>query len=153
MNAICVLHPNKHNVSGIIKFTKKTQNKKVKIEYNITGLSDGEHGFHVHEHGNLTDNCTSAYAHFNPFKKNHGGKNSKERHVGDLGNIYSKHNLAKGVLYDSVISLDPKSISSIIGRSIVIHQDRDDLGKKGDKESVKTGNAGARLACGVIGIC
>jgi Cu-Zn family superoxide dismutase len=152
LSAVCVLHNNKNNVSGTIKFSQKYGKKGVKVIYEIFGLSDGEHGFHVHECGDLTSGCTSACAHFNPFNKNHGGRNSKERHVGDLGNIISKNKVAKGSFTDKLISLNYKSKCCIIGRAIVVHEDRDDLGKGGDEESLKTGNAGKRLACGIIGI-
>ena len=149
--AICVLAADKSNVTGIVRFIQ--YNNKVKVNYEIKGLSDGLHGFHVHEYGDLTDGCTSSCAHFNPFNTHHGGRNSKIRHVGDLGNIRSKNKLAKGYFFDKIISLDPKNICSIIGRCIVVHEDEDDLGKGGNEESLKTGNAGKRLACGVIGIC
>ena len=149
---ICVLHENNNNVYGTIKFSQSKKSKRVKVTYHITGLSDGLHGFHVHEYGDLTDGCGSSCAHFNPTNKLHGGRKSKIRHVGDLGNILSKNKVAKGFFYDNIISLNPKSKFSIIGRCIVVHEEEDDLGKGGDKESTITGNAGKRLACGVIGI-
>ena len=151
IKCICVFH-NIGKVSGVIKFSQKTHSKKVKVEYEINGLSDGEHGFHIHECGDLTSGCSSACAHFNPFNKNHGGKYSKERHVGDLGNIVSRNNIAKGYFYDKLISLKHNSKCCIIGRAVVVHQDKDDLGKGGDAESLKTGNAGKRVGCGVIGL-
>ena len=148
--AVCVL--NNKKIKGIVKFEQKKKNSKVKISYNIKGLKDGLHGFHIHEYGDLTDECTSCCSHFNPLNKNHGGPNDKERHVGDLGNIISKNGFAKKTFYDNLISLQNNSICNIIGRSIVIHKDKDDLGKGGGRESLKTGNAGKRIACGVIGI-
>jgi superoxide dismutase, Cu-Zn family len=148
--AICVLAPNKNNVKGIIKF--KTFSNKVKVMYEIYGLKDGEHGFHVHECGDLTDGCSSACAHFNPGNTVHGGRKSKVRHVGDLGNIKSKNGVSKGFFYDNIISLDYKHKNCILGRAVVVHKDVDDLGKGGDQESLITGNAGKRVACGVIGI-
>ncbi len=151
LQAICVLHDNKHNIKGHIHFVQYP--KKVKIIYNINGLEDGKHGFHVHEYGDLTDGCTSSCSHFNPYNKKHGGPKSKERHVGDLGNLTSKNNICKGSFFDHLISLNSKHICSIIGRAIVIHKDEDDLGKGNNEESLKTGNAGERLACGVIGLC
>ena len=153
LRAICVLHPNKHNITGIIKFSQNIRTNKVRVDYNVTGLSDGKHGFHIHEYGNLTDGCSSACAHFNPHNEVHGGRKSKKRHVGDLGNISSTQSMSKGFFYDHMISLDTTNECSIIGRAIIIHKDPDDLGKGDNDESLKTGNAGKRLACGVIGIC
>jgi Cu-Zn family superoxide dismutase len=92
----------------------------------------------------------SACAHFNPTNKKHGCPGNKERHVGDLGNIQAdKNGSAKYIFYDNVIRLSGKN--SIIGRSIIIHADEDDCGTGGNEESLKTGNAGKRIACAVIG--
>jgi len=150
--AICVFHDNKTNVSGIIKFTQRKNSKNVKIEYEIKGLKNGKHGFHIHEYGDLTDGCISSCSHFNPYNTNHGGRHSKERHVGDLGNITTKNGVTTGKFYDDYISLNPKKKCCIIGRCVVVHDKEDDLGQGGDEESLKTGNAGKRLACGVIGL-
>lgn len=149
---VCVLHNNENNISGTIILTQQSQSSKVKINYDIKNLNDGHHGFHIHEYGDLTQGCTSACSHFNPFNNTHGGRGSKNRHVGDLGNITSKSGIAKGVMYDSIISLSLSHDCCVVGRCIVIHENRDDLGKGKNKESLITGNAGARLACGVIGI-
>lgn len=158
---ICVLTNTSSNISGHIEFTQK-DNEDVNIKVNISGLTPGKHGFHIHEAGDLTDSCTSACKHFNPSNKKHGGPNSKERHIGDLGNIKAnKQGKCKTTFSDSKIKLKGKY--SIIGRSVVIHDLEDDLGeggidkegniidKKIHQESLKTGNAGKRIACGVIG--
>ncbi len=147
--AVAVMAPNDNGVDGVVRF--RDTGKGVEIKYNITGLSDGEHGFHIHEYGDLTDGCESACAHFNPYGKTHGGLDSKVRHEGDLGNITSRDGRAKGTLMAKTLSLNPKSPTFIVGRMIIVHADRDDLGLGGDEESLKTGNAGKRLACGVIG--
>ena len=70
----------------------------------------------------------------------------------ELGNVTTKNGVTKGKFYDNYISLNPKSKCCIIGRCVVVHDKEDDLGQGGDKESLKTGNAGKRLACGVIGL-
>jgi len=77
-----------------------------------------------------------------------GGKG--ERHAGDLGNVSAEGGVAKIDITDSFISLTGEN--SILGRTMVIHADQDDLGKGGHELSKSTGNAGARSACGVIGI-
>ena len=158
---ICVLTNTSSNISGHIEFTQKDK-EDVIIKVNISGLKPGKHGFHIHEAGDLTDSCTSACKHFNPSNKKHGGPDSKERHVGDLGNIKAnKQGNCKTTFTDSKIKLKGKY--SIIGRSVVIHDLEDDFGeggidkdgnivdKKIHQESLKTGNAGKRIACGVIG--
>ena len=151
---IAVLHQNPYKISGEVHFIPTNRNH-MKIDYEIKGLKDGKHGFHIHEYGDLTDGCTSACAHYNPYNKKHGCACSKERHLGDLGNIESKKKLAKGSLVVPNLSLTQKH--SIVGRMIIVHEDEDDCGqysgksKKKAAESKKTGNAGKRLACGVIG--
>ena len=139
-------------VHGVVKMTEDLENNQVKVELNIVGLSPNSlHGFHVHEAGDLSDKCTSMCAHFNPFNKTHGGPNSKVRHVGDLGNIKTNaKGEAKYSFCDSVIKLRGTK-SNIIGRGLIIHEDEDDCGKGGNAESLKTGNAGKRIACSVIG--
>ena len=127
--AVAVLAPNDNGVSGTVQFQQTA--KGVEIHYDITGLTDGEHGFHIHEYGDLTDGCESACAHFNPFNTTHGGLDSEVRHEGDLGNIVSKNGKSKGELLARTLSLDYKSKTCIVGRMIIVHADRDDLGLGG----------------------
>jgi len=148
--AVSVLAHNNNGIKGTILFTETSMG--LKIDYDIEGLSDGKHGFHIHEYGDLTDGCESACSHFNPFNKSHGGLNSIERHAGDLGNIVSKNKKSKGTILDKLLSLDFNKKTCIIGRMIIVHKDEDDLGLGGNAESLKTGNAGKRVACGVIGL-
>ena len=153
VKGISILHHNKNNIEGIIIF-EELDEERVKVKYDVKGLTDGKHGFHIHEYGDLSDGCMSACSHFNPFNKNHGGLKSKERHSGDLGNIVSKNKISKGELIAGGLSLSRKK-TNILGRMIIIHDKEDDLGKGvGElrEESLKTGNAGSRVACGVIGI-
>ena len=142
------------NISGYVKFTEQEQeqDKTVRIDVNLSGLKPNSlHGFHVHEAGDLTDKCTSMCAHFNPFNKTHGGPESKHRHVGDLGNLQAnKKGDAKYYYHDHLIKLRG-SKCNIIGRGLIIHEDEDDCGHGDNDESLKTGNAGKRIACAVIG--
>ncbi|KAL3993815.1 Superoxide dismutase [Cu-Zn] [Acanthocheilonema viteae] len=151
-NAIAVLRGN--TVSGVIRFKQDKEGSPTIINGEIKGLTPGLHGFHIHQYGDTTNGCISAGPHFNPHNKTHGGPTDEIRHVGDLGNIVAG---ADGTAH---IDISDKQVqllgpNSIIGRSIVVHADEDDLGKGvGDKknESLKTGNAGARVACGIVAI-
>jgi len=118
----------------------------------IGGLAVGKHGFHVHKNGNLTNGCKDAGGHFNPFEATHGAPSDAVRHVGDLGNIETMEGEDATMvrIFDSRISLNSGSTSFIGGRAIVIHGGEDDLGRGGNEGSLKTGNAGPRLACGII---
>ncbi len=150
IQAVSVLVSKDNAVNGTIVFIETANG--LKITYDINGLSDGKHGFHIHECGDLTDGCKSACAHFNPYNKKHGDIDSQERHAGDLGNIISKGGKCKGGIIASILSLKFTHRACIIGRMVILHEDEDDLGLGGDDESLITGNAGARVACGVIGI-
>jgi Cu-Zn family superoxide dismutase len=87
----------------------------------------------------------------NPHNKTHGAPSDSERHVGDLGNFKTDgQGNSEGSVTDKFIKLiGPESV---LGRTVVVHAGTDDLGKGEGEESKKTGNAGARPACGVIGI-
>jgi Cu-Zn family superoxide dismutase len=117
------------------------------IKGTITGLAPGKHGFHIHEYGDMSDGCKSMGGHYNPDGVDHG--DLKKGHIGDLENITADEN---GIAEFSIVAprVDLIGERSVIGRGIVVHEDEDDLGKGGDAESLKTGNAGERLACGVI---
>lgn len=113
------------------------------------------HGFHVHEFGDRTAGCGSMGAHFGSGP--HGSRHGRVRHAGDLGNLRSDvDGRVRTTIRLSVrrhkLSVDPRSRHSIIGRGIVLHAHYDDEGRGGDAESRRTGNAGARMACGVIGL-
>ena len=161
MNAICVFTNNVNkNTSGYVEF--KETNRGLQIKILISGISPGKHGFHIHEYGDLMEGCSSLCSHFNPTNLLHGGRNSTERHLGDLGNIIadSKGNVNM-TIYEKFLKINGKF--GIIGRSVVVHADEDDLGLGGldkngniidekiNQESKNTGNAGKRIACGVIG--
>ncbi|XP_077976877.1 superoxide dismutase [Cu-Zn]-like [Glandiceps talaboti] len=150
IKAVCVLKGEK--VGGVINFEQEGVGAPVKVTGTVEPLDAGLHGFHIHEFGDNTNGCISAGSHFNPHGRTHGGPEDEpeKRHVGDLGNIEAADGKSNVNITDSMISLTGEH--SIIGRSLVVHDKRDDLGKGGDEESLKTGNAGPRLACGVIGI-
>lgn len=151
VNAVAVLR-GEAGVSGVVNFTQAKEEEPTKISWKISGNdANAQRGFHIHQFGDNTNGCTSAGPHFNPFGKTHGAPGDEVRHVGDLGNISTDANgLAEGSTTDKLIKLIGPN--SILGRTVVVHSGTDDLGKGENAESKKTGNAGTRPACGVIGI-
>lgn len=142
----------KTGIEGTVMFSENVKDDNVQIKLDLKGLPpNSKLGFHIHEAGDLTDGCKSACAHFNPYKKNHGGLKDDVRHVGDLGNI-TTDNQGKCSMkfHDGMIKLSGET-QNIIGRSIVIHEKEDDLGLGNNLESLKTGNSGSRIVCSVIG--
>jgi len=143
-HAVAVLHPTQGSaVSGRVTFTSVLGGVKVVAE--VTGLTPGKHGFHIHEFGDCrAADAASAGGHFNPAGKAHGTPSGHERHAGDLGNIEADPaGNARLEWVDPLITLGGPH--SIIGRSVILHANEDDL------TTQPTGNAGARVACGVIG--
>lgn len=145
LKAIAVLSPTQNSkVTGIVTFTKVPEG--IKVVADIKGLTPGSHGFHIHQFGDCSaPNADSAGGHYNPMGKPHGAPHMGERHMGDLGNIVADAsgtaNLQKT---DSVLSVT--GVNSIVGHAVIVHEKADDF------KTQPTGDAGGRLACGVIGI-
>lgn len=136
--------PSMQNVTGTLTFTE-LPGEKIQVVGELRGLTPNtEHGFHIHEKGDLSaPDLMSAGAHFNPENKKHGGMHGDQRHVGDLGNIRSD---AQGVARVDV-TMENASLSgknAIANRSILVHAKPDDL------KTDPSGNSGGRVAGGVI---
>ena len=145
--AVCVLMPvGDSGVSGTLYF-ERVDASEVKITGEVKGLEPGKHGFHVHQFGDATDmkEGKSAGSHMDVGAGSpHGKPSEAERHTGDLGNITANADgVAKVDMTDEVISLNGGH--SILGRGLVVHVKPDDFGQP-------TGNAGGRVALGVIGV-
>ena len=143
--AVAVLSPTDgNNVSGIVTFNKVDGG--VKVVAHIEGLTPGKHGFHIHEYGDCgSPDATSAGGHFNPGGNRHGAPEDNNRHAGDIGNITADSSGAAHLEWiDPDMTMDGPN--SIIGRGVIVHVNEDDL------KTQPTGNAGARVACGVIGV-
>ena len=142
--AVAVLHPaSGSEVQGVVTFTQVADG--VRVVADVTGLTPGPHGFHIHQFGDCTAaDGTSAGGHFNPTGHAHGGPDAAERHVGDLGNLVAAEN--GKAHYDRVDTrLELTGAHAIVGAGVIVHEKVDDL------TTQPTGAAGARIACGVIG--
>nr|GME01795.1 superoxide dismutase [Cu-Zn], chloroplastic [Ipomoea batatas] len=138
------------NVEGVVTLTEDADGPTT-VKVRITGLTPGPHGFHLHEFGDTTNGCISTGPHFNPNGLTHGAPEDEVRHAGDLGNIVANaEGVAEATIVDSQIPLSGPN--SVVGRALVVHELEDDLGKGGHELSLSTGNAGGRLACGVVGL-
>ncbi len=144
--AICVLtptHKSGGHVQGTVTFTQKDDG--IEITGEITGLTPGKHGFHIPEFGDMSSaDGMATGGHFNPGGHKHGGPEDTDRHAGDFGNIEA------GADGKATIKMTDKAISlsgpnSILGRALIVHAKQDDL------KSQPSGNAGDRIAQGVIG--
>lgn len=145
VSAQAALSPTKgSSVTGVVSFTPVKDG--VKIVADITGLAPGEHGFHIHEFGDCSaPDAASAGGHFNPEHKAHGAPDAPEHHVGDLGNVTAD---ASGKVHYELIDkkLAFTGKDSILGRGVIVHANPDDL------HSQPVGNAGGRVACGIVGV-
>lgn len=131
------------SVSGTIELVEVAGG--VTLTAKLAGLTPGEHGFHIHEKGDCSaPDATSAGGHWNPEKHAHGAPDAAEHHMGDAGNLTAG---ADGTV-DQTITLHGASLGdgedSAIGKGFIIHEKVDDF------TTQPTGNAGARVGCGVI---
>jgi len=138
---VAVIRPlGDQKISGTVRFQKIPDGVKV-IAY-IEGLeANSKHGFHLHEFGDISaQGAMSAGEHYNPDNQPHGMPDSPKKHAGDFGNRDGK---ATAELTVKNISLAGKN--PILGRALIIHSKEDDF-------SQPSGNAGERIAAGIVGI-
>ena len=132
------------DVGGVVMFTQQTGSDSIEVTVRLAGLPAGKHGFHIHEVGDCSAaDASSAGGHFNPEGTAHGAPASEQHHVGDLGNLEARENQT----LETSLTFEHLSFTgehSILGRAVVVHAGEDDL------QSQPSGNAGARIACGVI---
>lgn len=131
-------------VEGVVHFMAKGESLTVHAK--LSGLTPGDHGFHVHETGDCSaPDAKSAGGHFNPGHVDHGAPTDEAHHGGDLGNIKADDSgVAEVTMTIGSLSLDPKADNSVIGKAVIVHGGADDL------KSQPSGAAGPRVACGVV---
>ena len=142
-HALARLEPTQGNTArGTVRFSSAAEGVRVTAEF--TGLTPGEHGFHIHEHGDCSaPDAGSAGGHFDPTNQPHAGRDAEARHVGDLGNLTADSSgRAQLNYFDPKLTLTGRN--GVVGRSVVVHARRDDL------KSQLSGDSGARVACGTI---
>ncbi|XP_008546076.1 copper chaperone for superoxide dismutase [Microplitis demolitor] len=133
-------------IQGVVRFIE-TQ-KGCIVDGTIDGLDPGDHGLHIHECGDISNGCESVGQHFNPYNCSHGGLEDdiSNRHMGDLGNITA--DTAGRALFR--FQNNDLKVTDIIGRSLVVTENADDLGRGQNSNSKIDGNSGLKIACGII---
>ena len=132
---------------GVVRLTQ-LDSETCLVEGTLDGLSPGLHGLAIHETGDTSEGCASLGGHYNPRGVRHGSPDNREteRHAGDLGNITADQTgRARIRLVDKVLK-----VWDVIGRSVVVSANMDDLGLGQTEASLANGNCGPGLACGVI---
>lgn len=143
--AVAVLHPTQGNkAQGVVTFAKEEGG--VRVVAKLTNVPKGVHGFHIHEFGDCSSpDGSAAGGHFNPTAMAHADRTAEKRHVGDLGNITADDQGNAQLDYVDK-HLEFSGANSIIGHAVILHANPDDY------TTQPTGNAGGRIACGVIGV-
>jgi superoxide dismutase, Cu-Zn family len=131
-------------VKGTVTFIR--EGSTTLVEATLSGLTPGLHGFHIHEKGDCSaPDAASAGGHFNPTGMPHAGPEAHDRHVGDFGNIEA--DASGNARFSKIFSnLQFEGAASIIGKAVIVHAKADDL------KTQPSGDAGGRVACGVINL-
>lgn len=132
-----------NTASGTISF-RELSGGSVEVMVNLTGVPPGVHGFHIHEKGDCGDNGNAAGGHFNPLATPHGAPEADPHHAGDFGNVTAEADgTVRRTFTTQSITLGTGATSAI-GHAVILHANADDL------TTQPTGNAGGRIACGVV---
>ena len=143
--AMAMLNPSgSQSARGTVHF-QDAGDQGVKVDVDLAGVPVGVHGFHVHETGDCGNNGQNAGGHFNPTNMIHGAPDAVSHHAGDFGNVTAD---ADGKIQTTFtthsISLKAGTTNYVVNRAVVLHANPDDL------TTQPSGNAGARISCGVV---
>ena len=116
----------------------------VDVTVNLAGVPPGVHGFHIHEKGDCGDGGNAAGGHYNPASVAHGSPSADPHHAGDWGNVTADGDGNVNARFNTRSVTVNDGLSTAVGHAIILHANPDDL------QSQPTGNAGPRIACGVV---
>lgn len=129
--------------AGTVNFTQRGDGS-VEVSVNLTGVPPGVHGFHVHDKGDCGDAGNAAGGHFNPTATPHGAPGADPHHAGDFGNVTADADGRVNTRFTTRSITVAEGPSSAVGHAVILHANPDDL------QTQPTGNAGGRIACGVV---
>lgn len=128
---------------GTVRFVQLADGA-VEVSVDLTGVPPGVHGFHVHDKGDCGDNGNAAGGHFNPSATPHGAPQAEPHHAGDFGNVTADASGGVRTTFTTrSVTVEPGP-NSAVGHAVILHANPDDL------TTQPTGNAGGRIACGVV---
>lgn len=133
------------SVAGTVRL-EQLADSALRVTVDLAGVPPGTHGFHIHEKGDCGDNGNAAGGHYNPTAMPHGGPDANAKHAGDWGNVTAD---ASGRIRTSFVTRSvtlTEGTASAVGHALILHANADDLATQ------PTGNAGARIACGVVSL-
>ncbi len=142
--AMATLSPTTGNTAyGTVKLAQMADGG-VQVTVDLSGVPAGVHGFHIHDKGDCGDNGNAAGGHFNPMGTAHGAPDADPHHAGDFGNVTADASGKVSAQFTTRSVTLESGASSAVGHAIILHANPDDL------QTQPTGNAGGRIACGVV---
>jgi len=143
-SASAVISPTSGSTAnGTVMFAQRGDGS-VNVTLHLTGVAPGVHGFHVHDKGDCGDNGNAAGGHFNPTGVAHGSPSAEPHHAGDFGNVTANAQGVVDVKFNTHAITVAPGPASVVDHAVILHGNPDDL------TSQPSGNAGPRIACGVV---
>ena len=142
--AMATINPSEGNTAkGMVHFQDQGDGN-TEVVVDLTGVPPGVHGFHVHDKGDCGNNGQNAGGHFNPTNMPHGAPDAQSHHAGDFGNVTADDKGEVHTRFTTHSVMVKEGTMSVVGHAVVLHGNPDDL------VSQPAGNAGPRIACGIV---
>lgn len=142
--AMATLEPTSGSTAGGTVRLVQQSDGSVEVTVDLAGVPAGVHGFHVHDKGDCGDNGNAAGGHFNPSTTAHGAPTATPHHAGDFGNVTAGADGKVSTRFNTRSVTVAAGMNSAVGHAVILHANPDDL------TTQPTGNAGGRIACGVV---